>query len=83
MLGSEYHSTRNRWEGIEAALTSPASWLTVGLFAFLAGGTFVTTLNAFLNRSSQALSVPPPQPIDVNQLLIRPFPPRRISVLHS
>jgi hypothetical protein len=33
MLGSEYHSTRNRWEGIEAALTSPASRLIVGVFA--------------------------------------------------
>jgi ABC-2 type transport system permease protein len=43
------------------------------LFALLAGGAFVTTLNAFLDQSSQALSVPPPQPINVNQLLIRPF----------
>lgn len=54
-------------------LTSPTSWLIVGLFALLAGGAFVTTLNAFLDRSSQALSVPPPEPINVNQLLIRPF----------
>ena len=59
-------------------LTSPASWLIVGVFALLASSAFVTTLNAFLNRSSQALSVPPPQPINVDQLLIRPFPPRRM-----
>ena len=58
---------------VRRQLTSPASWLMVGLFALLAGGAFVTTLNAFLDRSSQALSVPPPQPINVNQLLIRPF----------
>lgn len=54
-------------------LTSPIAWLIVGLFALLAGGAFVTTLNAFLDQSSQTLSVPPPQPINVNQLLIRPF----------
>jgi len=54
-------------------LTSPASWLVVGLFALLAGGAFVTTLNAFLDQGSQALSVPTLQPVNVNQLLIRPF----------
>lgn len=54
-------------------LTSRASWLIVGVFALLAGGAFVTTLNAFLDQSSQALIVPPPQPINLNQLLIRPF----------
>ena len=43
------------------------------MFALLAGVAFVTTLNAFLDQSSQALSVPPRQPINVNQLLIRPF----------
>jgi ABC-2 type transport system permease protein len=58
---------------VRRQLTSPASWLIVGSFALLAGGAFVTTLNAFLDRSSQALSVPPPQPMNVNQLLIRPF----------
>jgi len=58
---------------VRRQLTSQASWLIVGLFALLAGGAFVTTLNAFLDQSSQALSVPPPQPIDLNQLLIRPF----------
>lgn len=54
-------------------LTSPTPWLIVGLFALVAGGAFVTTLSAFLDQSSQALSVPPPQPVNVNQLLIRPF----------
>ncbi len=49
------------------------TWLIVGLFALLTGVAFVTTLNAFLDRSSQALTAPPPQPINVNQLLIRPF----------
>src|SRR5919106_1307095 len=54
-------------------LTSPTSWLIVGLFALLAGVAFVTTLDAFLDESSQALLTPPPEPINVNQLLIRPF----------
>jgi ABC-2 type transport system permease protein len=54
-------------------LVSPTSWLVVGLFALVAGGVFVTTLSAFLDQSSQALLAPPPQPINVNQLLIRPF----------
>ena len=58
---------------VRRQLSSRASWLIVGLFALLAGGAFVTTLNAFLDQSSQALSVPPPQPINLNQLLIRPF----------
>lgn len=54
-------------------LASPASWLIVGLFALLAGVAFVTTLNAFLDRSSEALSAPPIQPINVHQHLVRPF----------
>ena len=58
---------------VRRQLTSPASWLIVGLFALLAGSAFVTTLSAFLDLSSQALSVPTPQPINLNQLLIRPF----------
>lgn len=60
------------WE-MRRQLISPTSWLIVGLFALLAGTAFVMTLDAFLNQSSEALSVPPPQPINVNQLLIRPF----------
>lgn len=61
------------WKEVSRQLTSPASWLIVALFALLAGAAFVTTLNAFLDQSSQALTAPPPQPINVNQLLIRPF----------
>lgn len=61
------------WREVRRQLTSPATWLIVGLFALLAGGAFVTTLSAFLDQSGQALSAPPPQPINVNQLLIRPF----------
>jgi len=61
------------WVEVRRQLTSPTTWLIVGLFALLAGGAFVTTLSAFLDLSSQALSAPPPQPINVNQLLIRPF----------
>ncbi len=45
---------------VRRQLTSPTSWLIVGVFALLAGGVFVTTLIAFLDRSSQVLSVPPP-----------------------
>jgi len=47
--------------------------LIVSLFAILAGAAFVVSLNAFLDQSRQALSVPPPEPINVSQLLIRPF----------
>ena len=51
------------------------TWLIIGLFALLSGVAFVTTLNAFLDTSNQALTAPPPQPVNVNQLLIRPFQP--------
>ena len=61
------------WREVRRQLASPTTWLIVGLFALLAGGAFVTTLGAFLDQSSQALSAPPPQPINLNQLLIRPF----------
>ena len=54
-------------------LSSPTSWLIVGLFALLCGVAFVTTLGAFLDQSTQALSAPPVEPININQLLIRPF----------
>jgi ABC-2 type transport system permease protein len=61
------------WREVRRQLTSPATWLIVGLFALLAGGAFVTTLSAFLDQSSQALSAPPLQPANINQHLIRPF----------
>ena len=47
--------------------------LIVALFAILAGAAFVISLNAFLDQSRQALSAPPPESINVSQLLIRPF----------
>jgi len=61
------------WVEVRRQLTSPTTWLIVGLFALLAGGAFVSSLNAFLDQSGQALSGPSPQPMNVNQLLIRPF----------
>jgi len=73
MLGGKVTTVRViAWE-VRRQLTSRASWLIVGLFALIAGGAFVTTLNTFLDQSSQALSVPPRQPLNLNQLLIRPF----------
>jgi ABC-2 type transport system permease protein len=54
-------------------LTSPVSWLIAAVFALLSGVAFLITLNAFLDRSAEALTQPPLQPINVNQLLIRPF----------
>jgi ABC-2 type transport system permease protein len=48
-------------------------WLTAGLFALLIGAAFAVDLGAFLDQSREALSTPPPEPINVNQLLIRPF----------
>jgi ABC-2 type transport system permease protein len=58
---------------VKRQLTSPITWLVVGLFAFLAGGAFVLNLNAFLDASVEALSAPLVRPVNVNQLLIRPF----------
>ena len=58
---------------VRRQLSLPGSWLAIGLFALLAGIAFVTTLDRFLEQNSEALSGPSAQPIDVNQLLIRPF----------
>jgi ABC-2 type transport system permease protein len=58
---------------VRRQLAAPASWVIVGVFALITGAAFITTLTAFLDQSSQALVVPPPQPITINQLLIRPF----------
>ena len=57
----------------QSQLTSAVTWLVVGLFALLAGAAFVTNLNTFLDASVEALSAPPSRPVNVNQLLIRPF----------
>jgi ABC-2 type transport system permease protein len=58
---------------VRRQLGSSASWLIVGFFALLSGIAFVVTLNTFLDLSTQALSAPPAEPININQLLIRPF----------
>ena len=58
---------------VQSQLTSAVTWLVVGLFALLAGAAFVTNLNTFLDASVEALSAPPSRPVNVNQLLIRPF----------
>jgi ABC-2 type transport system permease protein len=58
---------------VKQQLAAPVTWLVIGLFALLAGAAFVTNLNAFLDASVAALSVPPDHPVNVNQLLIRPF----------
>lgn len=54
-------------------LLSPAAWLAVAVFALMAGAAFVFNLAAFLDASLDALSAPPSRPVNVNQLLIRPF----------
>ena len=58
---------------VKQQLASPVTWLVIGLFALLAGAAFVTNLNAFLETSVAALSAPPDRPVNVNQLLVRPF----------
>src|SRR5687768_8547475 len=60
-------------KGVKRQLTAPSSWMIVGLFALLSGGAFVLSLEAFLDASSQALLAPPLQPVNVNDLLIRPY----------
>ena len=54
-------------------LRSPVSWLLIAVFALLAGAAFVAALDAFLDAALAALSAPPARPVNVNQLLIRPF----------
>jgi gliding motility-associated transport system permease protein len=58
---------------VRRQLLSPASWLVISVFALVAGAAFVFNLHAFLDASLDALSAPPSRPINVNQLLIRPF----------
>lgn len=56
---------------VRRELSGPWAWAFVGLFALLAGVSFVASLNTFLERGSEALVSQ--QPLNVNQLLIRPF----------
>ena len=58
---------------VRRQLLSPAAWLAVAAFALVAGAAFVFNLDAFLDASLDALSAPPLRPVNVNQLLIRPF----------
>jgi ABC-2 type transport system permease protein len=54
-------------------LRAPAAWAAIALFLLLSGLAFVTTLNGFLDASTQALTAPQAEPLNVNQALIRPF----------
>jgi ABC-2 type transport system permease protein len=58
---------------VRRQLLSPAAWFVIAVFALAAGASFVFNLNAFLDASVDALSAPPSRPVNVNQLLIRPF----------
>lgn len=52
---------------------SPIAWVTVGLFALLVGGFYVTSLFYFIRQSMQFEQFGQTQPINVNQYLIRPL----------
>ena len=54
-------------------IRSASTWLVVGFFALLSGLGFLHSLNEFIDQSAQALAVPPPVPVNINQLLIRRF----------
>jgi ABC-2 type transport system permease protein len=58
---------------VRRQLVSPVSWLVVAVFTMAAGAAFIMNLDAFLAASIEALSAPPSHPVNVNQLLIRPF----------
>jgi ABC-2 type transport system permease protein len=58
---------------VRRQLLSPAAWLVVSVFALVSGAAFMFNLDAFLDVSLEALSAPPSRPVNVNQLLIRPF----------
>lgn len=58
---------------VRRQLKAPASWLLVGAFAAASGWAFATSLGVFLDQSSQALASPPLRPINVQQLLVRPY----------
>lgn len=58
---------------VRRQLARSSSWLIVAVFALLAGIAFTTNLSAFLDASLEALGAPRSRPMNVNQLLIRPF----------
>ena len=58
---------------VRRQLTSPITWIAVAIFAVISGMTFVWKLETFLDASLEVLSAPSLRPVNVNQLLIRPF----------
>ena len=61
---------------LRAYFASPIAWVTVGLFALLVGGFYITILFAFIQQSMQMeqfAAMGQSQPINVNQYMIRPL----------
>jgi gliding motility-associated transport system permease protein len=58
---------------VRRQLTSPITWIAVAIFALISGLAFVLKLDTFLDASLEVLSAPALRPVNVNQLLIRPF----------
>ncbi|HEY7444432.1 MAG TPA: ABC transporter permease [Vicinamibacterales bacterium] len=62
---------------IRGYFASPIAWVTVGFFALLVGGFYITSLAFFLQRSMQFDSFSQmgqqAEPINVNQWMIRPL----------
>jgi ABC-2 type transport system permease protein len=62
---------------LRAYFASPIAWMMIGLFALLAGVFYVTTLAYFVQASMQMDSFSAmgqaPQPLNINQQLIRPL----------
>ena len=52
---------------------SPVAWAVLALFAVIAGVSYSSALSSFLDETSQAQLLQPDQPINVTQLLVRPF----------
>jgi ABC-2 type transport system permease protein len=57
---------------LQEDLRSPWTWILLGLFTFLAGWVYVTSLGSFIDQSAEA-AMHPGRAINVNDLLIRPF----------
>src|SRR4051812_14760443 len=56
-------------------MSRPFPWLTVGVFAILAGAAVALGLGALLDQSREAVSTAPLEPINGNHLPIPPFLP--------